>query len=99
MTNHYYGIKEIWQKDSSTLGIVWTDGVEHSFDVQDLRKNCPCSICKEKKHHNNSYEEIKPKTIQSMGSYALKIDFTDGHNTGIYTFNMLRNHSSRKPST
>jgi DUF971 family protein len=28
--------------------------------------------------------------IESVGAYALKIHFSDGHATGIYTFQMLR---------
>ena len=35
-------------------------------------------------------EDIKPLRIQLVGGYGLRVDWSDGHNTGIYTFERLR---------
>jgi len=34
--------------------------------------------------------DVKAKNIQVMGNYALHFDWSDGHNTGIYTYDFLR---------
>lgn len=35
-------------------------------------------------------ETVRPVKIEPVGAYALQIAFNDGHSTGIYTFQMLR---------
>ncbi len=89
------GIKEIWQKNAEILGIKWSDDVEAYYDVRELRANCPCASCQEKRPSRDKIENIRPKKISSLGSYALKIDFSDGHNTGIFTFDFLRELNAR----
>ena len=32
----------------------------------------------------------KAKSAKPVGNYAVQIEFTDGHNTGIYSFDLLR---------
>jgi DUF971 family protein len=34
--------------------------------------------------------KIKARAAKAMGNYALQIDFTDGHSTGIYSYDYLR---------
>ncbi len=90
-------VKDIAQIDSRTLGITWTDGRKNLFDVVLLRRSCPCATCidewtREKRLKPADIPEtVRPVRIDSVGSYALKIEFSDGHSTGIYTFPMLRN--------
>lgn len=93
---NYLAIKEIWQVDERTLGVLWTDRKESRFDVVDLRKQCPCAVCtdemtgKRKLDLNSIPETIRPVLIKSVGRYALSIHFGDGHDTGIYTFEYLK---------
>ena len=93
---NFYSIKEIWQKDSKTLGIIWTDGVESSYDVVVLRRKCPCAACvdemtgKRLLSPSEVGDNVRPVTINSVGRYALNIEFNDGHKTGIYSFESLR---------
>jgi DUF971 family protein len=86
--------------------ITWTDGQRSEWTAQVLRKNCPCATCREKKRGETekkaatptllpvlSAAEAKPLTIEAMspvGSYAYHIAFSDGHTSGIYTFDLLR---------
>jgi len=35
-------------------------------------------------------DTIKPTTIDSVGRYGMSIKFSDGHTTGIYTFDLMR---------
>jgi len=90
------------QKGPQTLEIVWSDGVISSLHARQLRLACPCAGCidewtREKKIKEEAIPaEIKPKSIQSVGRYALQIAFDDGHNTGIYTFELLRSLADNK---
>lgn len=90
-------VKDIAQLDSRTIGILWTDGRKDKLDVVELRRKCPCAVCVEEWTRKQLLkpedvpETVRPVRIDSVGSYALKIEFTDGHSTGIYTFAMLRN--------
>lgn len=89
-------VSAINQVDDRTLGITWTDGRTDKFDVVQLRRKCPCAACidewtGEKRLKPESVAEtVRPVRIDSVGSYAVQIRFSDGHGTGIYTFQMLR---------
>lgn len=87
----------------SRLQIHWNDGHVRTYSVRELREACPCATCRERRRQaeENSGqlpvvrpEETKPLRIQAMqpvGSYAYSIHFSDGHNTGIYPLELLRN--------
>ena len=82
------------------LAIVWDDGREDYFPLETLRRACPCAMCKgEKDILGNLYKgPERPLTARSfqavgrrlVGGYALQIDWADGHNDGIYSFETLR---------
>lgn len=92
----HIGVKDIAQLDSRTLGVRWSDGRESRYDVVDLRRRCPCAECVEEwtrkplLNPEDVPETVRPQRIQSVGRYALQIQFSDGHSTGIYTYEMLR---------
>ncbi len=89
-------VKRIWQQDERTLGINWTDGRKSLYDVVELRRQCRCAHCvdeltKERKLNPDEVKEsIRPIKVESVGRYALTIHFSDGHKTGIYSFDKLR---------
>ncbi len=89
-------VQKIWQKSDRDLAIVWTDGKESEFDVVQLRRLCPCAVCIDEFTHERKLrpedvsEGVRPVRVESVGRYALNIKFNDGHGTGIYTFQMLR---------
>src|SRR5580693_6345734 len=81
------------------LRIEWSDGQGREYTVQELRTKCPCATCREKRAEPPPLfpvlraEETRPLTIAGMkpvGNYAYSIDFSDGHDTGIYTMDLLR---------
>jgi len=89
-------VNDITQFNDRTLAITWSDGRQDRFDVVMLRRRCPCAACidewtrQKRLQPGDVAENVRPVRIDSVGSYALKIQFTDGHSTGIYTFQMLR---------
>lgn len=92
--------------DSETkLVIDWNDGSQQAVEVKELRAKCPCSVCRTKAESSQkappkpspftvlSDAEIRPLRIEGMkpvGNYAYSIAFSDGHSTGIYSFEYLR---------
>ena len=85
-----------------TLRIEWSDAVTRRYTVKELRDECPCATCREKRALPPppatsltvlSAAEAKPLALVSMkpvGHYAYAIEFSDGHDTGIFTFDLLR---------
>ncbi len=83
--------KEIKQIDNHTFSIAWIDGKSDLFKLSHLQRNCPCLQCKEEPV--NVEEEVKAFRIVSVGSYALRIEFSSGCSKGIYPFPFLRSLS------
>lgn len=86
----------------SYLVISWNDGTRRRYRFGELRDLCPCATCREKRSAPApsplqltilSAEEAQPLRIlgmQPVGNYAYAISFSDGHDTGIYTLELLR---------
>lgn len=84
------------------LRITWSDAVTHTLPVTLLRDRCPCATCREKRNAPPApdsglnvlpIEETRPLQIVGMrpvGNYAYGIQFSDGHDTGIFTLQLLR---------
>ena len=84
------------------LAITWSDGQCRAYSVRQLRDACPCASCREKRSQPPepmgmlpvlSLRETQPLAITKMepvGNYAYSIEFSDGHGTGIYTLELLR---------
>lgn len=86
------------------LQITWNDGMVQRIAIGVLRNGCPCATCREKRKEPPqptgglglqviSLAEAQPLAIRAMrpvGNYAYGIDFSDGHDTGIYTLELLR---------
>ena len=87
---------ELKQLGPQHLGIIWNDGHNSLFNVRNLRLKCRCANCvdewtREKLLDDNSVPlDVKPRKIESVGRYALKVEWSDGHDAGIYTFEHLR---------
>ena len=89
-------VKNIEQINERTLKIHWTDDKESQFDVVNLRQLCPCASCVNEMTGVRTLkpeeiaDNVRPVQINSVGRYALTIQFTDMHSSGIYTFDYLR---------
>lgn len=80
----------------SELGIVWKDGHKSVYPPLYLRENCRCAVCVEELTGRKLLdastipEDIRPLKISYVGRYAIHIQWSDGHSTGIYSFDLLR---------
>ena len=89
-------LNRIYQIDRNTLGLAWADGRESRIPVRDLRIQCPCAHCVDEVtgerilDEDLVLEDVHPVTIEPVGRYALRIHWSDGHDTGIYPFERLR---------
>lgn len=83
--------KELKQVDNYSFAITWADGNKDFFRLSYLQKNCPCSLCRGQLP--NVEEDVKAIRILSVGSYALRIEFSSGCSRGIFAFPFLRSLS------
>ena len=84
------------RRDARTLSVLWEDGHRDDFDVRDLRLACHCAVCIEEMSGRPLLDptsirsDVAPRTIISVGHYAITVNWNDGHSTGIYSFEYLR---------
>jgi ATP-binding protein involved in chromosome partitioning len=89
------------QRDARTLSVLWEDGHRDDFDVRDLRLACHCALCIEEMSGRKLLDpktvrpDVSPRVISSIGNYAIGVDWNDGHNSGIYSFDYLRSLGER----
>ena len=85
--------------DQEALSITWSDGITHRLTWTKLRDACPCASCKVKRDEPpplfpilkpEEAQPLKALRLEPLGNYAYHIDFSDGHNTGIYSIEFLR---------
>ena len=87
---------EIRQQGPRALAIRWADGHQSVFDVRELRLACACAVCVDewtgegRLDPGSVPEDVAPRGIQPVGRYAIQIDWSDGHQSGIYPFERLR---------
>ena len=79
------------------LAIEWTAGApEKLYPARALRLACPCAACVEEMSGRALLDpgtipaDIRPQSVSLVGAYGLKVIWSDGHATGIYTFEHLR---------
>ena len=88
------------------VDITWADVHASHYDFIYLRNQCPCALCNDERSRKGTpaasasapasavLPMFKPRaqarSAHAVGHYAIQIDFTDGHATGIYSFDYLR---------
>ena len=88
--------RQIIEESDSEISIVWSDETENKYNAAELRRACPCAGCVnewtgEKILKSESVaEDLAFSSIAIVGRYALNFNFSDGHDTGIFSFNYLR---------
>jgi DUF971 family protein len=88
---------------SKGIHIDWKDGHHSQFANDYLRDKCPCASCtgahgtpprQPEPPSTSPFQMFKPAlkmlNVEPVGSYAIRIHWSDGHSTGIYSWEHLR---------
>jgi DUF971 family protein len=81
------------------LQLSWPGGAQVAIPSKRLRDLCPCASCIEEGTGRKLLDpatipdDIRPERIEGVGNYAIQIHWSDGHSTGIYTWQTLRQAS------
>lgn len=92
--------------EGTGVEIEWRDGHQSAWNFAWLRHACPCATCQEDRDKTGReigaapakpktllvmYEPpVRPVEVTPVGKYALKFKWTDGHESGIYSWEYLR---------
>lgn len=78
------------------LGIAWSDDRESYHPAFELRCACRCASCVDELTGRRLLDasdvprDVRALEIHPVGNYGISIVWSDGHQTGIYTFERLR---------
>lgn len=94
--------KKIFRTADGKLGMEWNDGSRGACAVRKLRLACPCALCVDEHTGEKLLDDttvpndITLVKIQSVGRYAASIAFSDGHSSGIYPYDKLKELTEAK---
>lgn len=83
------------------LDITWADGTRSVYTLAYLRSHCPCASCKKEREEQSTRKTrlnllsptpssgLRALQAELVGNYALRIDWSDQHSSGIYSFEYL----------
>ena len=78
------------------IHILWPDGSESQLPNRQVRGNCRCAVCVDENSGKRIVgidqipEDIQAESVAPLGNYAVSIAWSDGHTTGIYSWDHLR---------
>lgn len=77
---------------ASQVRIAWSDGATTTYSFRGLRGWCPCAVCQGHSSQTRfvATEDPRPTGSEGVGRYALRFLWADGHSTGMYSFEWLR---------
>ena len=82
--------------DAGALRVRWPGGREVLLPAARLRDLCPCASCVEEGTGRKLLDpatipaDIRPLELRPVGSYAIQLVWSDGHSTGLYSWQTLR---------
>ena len=86
---------QIVEESDREVSIKWSDDAETRYNAAQLRRACPCASCVNEWTGQKILDDKKIPddltfgSISIVGRYALNFHFSDGHDTGIYSFAFL----------
>ena len=86
--------------EENLLRILWDDDSLSDYPFAYLRGWCPCAACQGHGGERRFIHVENPQLVSvgMVGNYALNPRWSDGHETGIYTFEYLRGLGDRLDS-
>jgi len=80
----------------NALAVTWNDGGRVALPARLLRQQCPCAACVDEWTNKRTIAaesvpaDIVLREVRPVGNYAAQLAFSDGHETGIFTWKLLR---------
>jgi DUF971 family protein len=91
---------QIVEESDTEVSIKWSDDTETRYSAAQLRRVCPCAGCvnewtgERTLKADSVSDDLSFGKIALVGRYALTFHFSDGHETGIFSFDYLKRLSS-----
>ena len=77
------------------IAVTWDEQHVSTYTARDLRLRCQCAACRDELtgqpllDPNTIPADIRAVSVALVGTYAIRIDWSDGHDTGIYSYDYL----------
>ncbi len=82
------------KRKTRVVEVVWADGTRYALPFEYLRVYSPSA---EVRGHGGgegklelAKESVQVTQVELIGNYAVRLHFDDGHNTGLYSWDFLR---------
>ena len=92
-----HDIESVEVDRASHVDVLFEDGLRAHFELGPLRLACPCADCNSKRQRGASVQPgvergdgITISKAELAGAWGLNLDWSDGHSTGIYAWEKLR---------
>ena len=82
------------------LAVVWSDGHESFYKLEELRAQCPCAVCAGEPDlfgrigkgpsRPLTPDSLLASSVERVGNYGIQINWRDGHTYGIWTLDRHR---------
>ncbi|UCG85292.1 MAG: DUF971 domain-containing protein [Gemmatimonadota bacterium] len=88
-------IPERIHRGAREIVITWDKNHTGTYPARELRLSCQCAACVDELTRlplldaDTIRADISPVAMSLVGNYAIKIEWSDGHDTGIYAFDLL----------
>ncbi len=80
-----------------SVTLTWPDGHVSRFSLEQLRLACPCAFCRNRRDRGEpawsgagAAGELRAEGAKLVGHWGLQLHWNDGHETGIYSWSLLR---------
>ena len=90
-------------QSDQVLEITWIDGIVDRLPYRFLRGQCPCASCRDEwtgeriLDPNSIRPDLKLVGMENIGTYAVQPAWNDGHSSGLYTWELLRDLAAHVP--
>jgi DUF971 family protein len=95
-----YDLVELDVERTVGIKVTFADNYSAEIDLMTLRLICPCAMCRSLREkgkaawpQSEGSQKLSIRDAQFHGSWGVNITWSDGHNTGIYTFQFLRENA------
>jgi DUF971 family protein len=78
------------------LELVWDGGRVDRLDYRHVRAQCPCASCRDEwtgeriVQPESILPDLQLEGMEAVGNYAVRLIWSDGHGSGLYTWDYLR---------